>query len=206
MKQRIQQFWSWFLENEKHFWNYNQENCDDYLSEILEHLDFASDSDEYGIALEFYKVSPEKKRLEISADGVQELFDIIIQIANLSPKLENWDFVAFRQPLPAPFCLEFQNMKFDTTKMRFHPYQDDLHELHIVVFGDNFEEYKENNEGQFFHYGLITIDNLIGEYNCVMKIKGYDFVDINQIGEHVVYPLNELPKYIEDYYKENLEN
>lgn len=197
MDKQIADFWAWFSKNEKRFWNYNENNSHDYLNEIQQRLAFASDSDEYGIALEFCELSDAKKRLEISADGVIELFDTVVKIVNLAPKFDNWEIVAFRQPTPAPFRLTFNDMEFDTSKMQFLPYTNDNEELNIAVFGDNFKKY---DEGNLFLYGLTTIDNLIGEYDCVTKIKGYDFLDKDEIGDNKVYPLEQLPGFLEDYY------
>lgn len=190
MKQKIIGFWDWFCKNEQRFLNGSNEN----LLEIQDKLEFASNSEEYGIALEFSEPTEQIKRLEISADGVRELFDIVKQIVEMAPSLNNWEFVAFRQPIPTPFCLRFENMEFDTSKMFFLPYKDANDELNLVIFGDNFKGYNEN---ELFHYGLTTIDNLIGEYNCVTKVSGYDFVDKIEIGDNEVYPLEELPKFLE---------
>jgi hypothetical protein len=199
MLHQIEEFWKWFIKNESRLWNHTSDNRYDIISEIQEKLAFASDSEEYGIALEFSNITAPKKRLEISADGVVELFDIIIQIVESAPKLDKWEFVAFRQPIPAPFTLNFNDLEFDTSKMVFLPYENEDGELNLVIFGENFKTY---NETDLFHYGLITIDNLIGEYNCVTKVKGYDFVDNDEIGDNEVLPLNELPVFIEDYYLE----
>jgi hypothetical protein len=200
MKKKIDHFWTWFVENEKRFWDYNEENSHDYLIEIQEQLEFARDKEGNGFALEFSEVSPSVKRLEISPDGVQELFDRTIEVVEAAPHLENWEFVAFRQPIPAPFSLQYQNMEFDTAKMFFLAYEDEDDELNLTIFGEKFDEYKKENENQFYHYGLTTIDNLIGEYNCVMRVKGYDFLDVSEVGDQEVYPLDELPEFLSDYY------
>jgi hypothetical protein len=202
MKEDIQKFWTWFVQNEQRFWNYDRDNSHDYLHEIQEQLAFASDSDEYTIALEFAEISDTKKRLEISADGVKELFDAVIQIAEAAPELDNWEFVAFRQPALLPFSLNHNNMEFDTSKMFFLPYEDEEGELNLAIYGENFKTYREKNETDFYHYALITIDNVIGEYNCVMRVKGYDFLDTSETDDNDVHPIEELPDFIEYYYSQ----
>lgn len=200
MKKKIDHFWQWFVENEKRFWAYNDENSHDLLTEIQQQLEFARDNEGNGFALEFRELSPHIKRLEISPDGVQELFDRTIEVVEAAPSLGNWEFAAFRQPIPAPFSLQYKNMEFDTAKMSFLAYEDEDDELNLTIFGENFDEYKKENENEFLHYALTTIDNLIGEYNCVMRVKGYDFMDVSDIGEQEVYPLDELPGFLSDYY------
>ncbi len=200
IEEQIFEFWNWFSINEKRFWEQSDKNAHEFLNEIQQKLDFASDSEEYEIALESSQLKGLKKRLEISADGVIELFDVVIKIVERAPKLNYWEIVAFRQPIPTPFCLRFNDLEFDTSKMYYLAYNDDSDELNLVVFGDNFKKYDEN---KLFLYGLTTIDNLIGEYNCVTKIKGYDFLDVEEIGDNNVYPLEQLPEFLEEYYNNN---
>ena len=198
MNHKIEKFWNWFSKNEKRIWIANENNSHDYLFEIKERLSFVG-TDEYGAAVEVYNISDTKKRLEISAEGVLELFDVIIKIVEAAPHYEKWDIIAFRQPMPTPFCLKYNDMRFDTSKMLFFPYEDDNNELNLIIFGDNFNEY---NEGDLIRYGFTTIDNLIGEYNCVMKVKGYNFVDKNEIGEKTVFELETLPDFLYEYYSD----
>jgi hypothetical protein len=197
--QHIIEFWNWFSLHAKRFWNYNQENSHLFLTEIQERLAFVTETHESGLALEFAEISDSIKRLEVSADGVIDLFDTVIRIVELAPDLENWEFAAFRQPVETPFCLEFEDMVFDTSKMFFFPYENEHDELNVAVFGENFKNYEENN---LFLYGLTTIDNLIGEYDCVTKIKGYDFLDIEEMAEYETYPLEDLPDFLNSYYSE----
>lgn len=201
MKQQIDEFWKWFIKNEKRFWNYNEENSHDLLAEIQEHLSFIT-HDDSTVGLEFAEILDSIKRLEISADGVKELFDPIIELVEAAPELSNWEFVAFRQPSPMPFRLEYDEMAFDTAKMFFLPYEDEDGNLNLAIYGENFKQYREKDENAFYHYGLTTIDNVIGEYDCVMRVTSYDFLDVTEIGEEEVYALENLPDFIEDYYSE----
>lgn len=200
MKKEIEKFWNWFIENEQRFWNYNEDNSHDYLTEIQERLEFLRTEEDNGVALEFAEVSDTVKRLEISADGIKELFEPILQLVEAAPQPDNWQFVAFRQPANLPFCLKYKEMEFETSKMFFLPYEDENGELNLAIYGDGFKKYEEQNETEFFQYALTTIDNVIGEYDCVMRVKGYDFLDASEIGDNEVHPLEELSDFIEYYY------
>ena len=201
MQQQIAGFWKWFVENEKRFWNYNEENSHSLLTEIQEHLSFINHEGST-VALEFAEILDTIKRLEVSADGVKELFDPIIQLIEAAPELSKWEFIAFRQPAPTPFTLEYEDMEFDTSKMFFLPYEDENGALNLAIYGENFKKYMEKDENTFYHYGLTTIDNVIGEFDCVMRVHGYDFLDISEVGDDEVYPLEELPDFIDEYYSE----
>lgn len=205
MKKQIREFWKWFSENEKRFWNYNENNSHNFLLEIQEKLSFCKDQDDNEFSLEFAEVSPEIKRLEISPNAVVELFDPVMKIVNAAPEIAGWQFVAFRQPSPMPFALHFQKMEFDTANMSFQPFEDDDDELNLTIYGEGFSKYLKENETEFYHYALTTINNAIGEYNCVMRVKGYDFLDTSEIGDEEVYPLEELPDFLEGYYGDDEE-
>ena len=48
------------------------------------------------------------------------------------------------------------------------------------------------------HYGLIMIDNLIGEYDCVTKVRYYDFQDLSQESQKEgLLPLSQLRAFID---------
>jgi len=69
-------------------------------------------------------------------------------------------------------------------------------ELNIIVYGENFNSYDRN---KLVHYGLIYMDNLIGEYDCVMSVKYYDFMDISSVNDRSkLFPIFELPEYIDN--------
>lgn len=201
MKKQIDEFWKWFVKNEKRFWNYNEENSHELLAELQQQLSFIN-HDDSTVALEFAEIIDTIKRLEISADGVKELFDPIIELVEAAPELSNWEFVAFRQPAPIPFTLKYDDMEFDTSRMYFLPYEDEEGNLNLAIYGENFKQYREKDENAFYHYGLTTIDNVIGEYDCVMRVHSYDFLDVSEIGDDDVYALENLPDFIDDYYSE----
>lgn len=200
MKEEVSEFWDWFVINNERLNQFDSNNVDAILLEIQNKLNFIGEGKEYGVALEISKLNDGRTRLEISADGIEDLFDDIILLVDDSPSFQNWEIIAFRQPVATPFKLEFGNLVFNSDELVFAPYNNEGR-LHIDVYGNGFNNCESQN--YLYHYGLTFIDNLIGEYNCVKLIDSYDFTDISNKTESKTYPIHSLQDFLDYYYSKD---
>jgi hypothetical protein len=164
-------FWTWF-ESHKDEFNDMEVDRDQALDSILEELS----SIEEGLSVEISNETNGIREIVISPEGVREKFDMVKKIVSQAPDIEGWKVVAFRQPVDEDFTLRYGDLELTPSKLYFCPLEKDG-VLDIIVYGDGFDNYED---GILTHYGLIMIDNLIGEYDCVTEVRYYDFQDLSQ--------------------------
>lgn len=192
----VENFWMWFSENEKTYRNF-QRDPEKYLNEILAKVKKISG----GLSVELEPPKDGVINMTISADGVSDLFPIVQKTIEKSPKINGWNFYAFRQRMPVEkikdMTLTVKGYTLDPNKMKFMPLVSG-NTLDIIIFVDDINDVNEN---QIAYGGLIILDNLLGEYDCVKAVRSYDFhvfpTDPKQLAE--LKPLIEIAKYIDDF-------
>lgn len=193
-KDPIENFWQWFTENEFQFDNLTQENVKEKLDLIGNHLRKISD----GLVVEVSKNHEGFRDLTISAEGDKEKFPIVREIVDKAPQIRGWTVTAFRQRANIAFILETDSIKYNTAEMFFQPLIEG-DEFDLIVYAENL---KDVDEKTAFHFGMIVMDNLLGEYDSVMKVRRYDFRDLNQADDKSkLKPLTESPKFVDDFYR-----
>src|SRR5580765_8348569 len=90
----IDNFWSWFRENEHRLRNF-ETDPDKYLNEVLTQAKKIKS----GLAIEFEPPKNGIINMTISADGNIELFPLVQSIVHKAPKVKGWNIIAFRQRL-----------------------------------------------------------------------------------------------------------
>lgn len=198
---KIEKFWTWFIENEKRFRKF-EENPDKYLTEILTQLKKIKN----GLAVE---LEPEKQNiigLTISADGDRNSFDLVQQIVSKAPKIDGWAIIAFRQRMDlenfSKIALEVEGIKIQPAKMKFLPIIDgDTLDIIVYVKGVSDRNYDEIAYG-----GLLMIDNILGEFDCVTKVRSYDFQNMPTKKEELngLLPLLELALYVDKFHNSKM--
>ncbi len=195
---RIERFWDWFAENANRLSNF-QTNPDAYLQELISQAKRVS----HGLALELEAPKDGTIRMTISADGDINLFPVVEDMVNQAPSIEGWQFLAFRQRLAADkiemLSLNGPDHKIALKDMRFFPISEG-EELDIIVY---MEGLNEANRDSMAYGCLLLLDNILGEYDCVMKVDAYDFHPMpgNQQELEGTYPLTELADYVDDFHQ-----
>ena len=191
----IENFWIWFNENNSMFNNINDQNRDDLLDTLLERLHKIQE----GLSVEVSEEFKGKRDIVISAEGDRDLFPIVQKIVGAAPKMEGWTVTAFRQPVNIDFTLEYQGLKFKPSQMFFFPVIDQ-DTLDLIIYAKSINKYDSNTVN---HYGLITMDNVLGEYDCVTKVRYYDFHDLDE-GEDKrdLRPLKELRAFVDSFHSQ----
>ena len=194
----IEKFWKWFVANEKGLRDF-EKNPDKTLTTIIDNIKKIQN----GFAIE---LEPQKNgiiNLTISADGDKDLFQTVENIIAQAPKINGWVFIAFRQRMPIDkvkgMTLKAKGYELNPEEMKFFPMiSGDSLKLIIYVNGINDENYN-----QIAYNGLMLIDNILGEYDCVTKVNGYDFhimpIKLEELRE--LKPLLKLANFVDNFYK-----
>lgn len=197
-EERIEAFWKWFVDNQQSFENlprpHDSESVHQQLDQIRNELIKISD----GLVAEVSKNQEGFRDLTISAEGDKDKFPIVREIVDKAPQIQGWNIVAFRQRAPIAFVLETPSIRYSTDEMFFEPLIDGS-EFDAIVYAPDL---KQVDEKKAFHFGIIVMDNLLGEYDSAMKVRRYDFRDVEEVQDRKrLKPLSELPNFVDDFYE-----
>lgn len=194
----IEKFWTWFKANETRLCKF-EDDPDKYLTEVLGQ----ARKIQAGLAIEFEPPRDGVINMTVSADGDRELFNTVKAIVAKAPKIEGWHFIAFRQRADVESVkgmkLKIHDMELVPQEMKFFPMIDgDTLDIIIYVKGVT-----EENNIQVAYAGLLLLDNILGEYDCVMKVRSYDFHDMPTKKEELegLLPLIELAPYVDKFHR-----
>ena len=97
--------------------------------------------------------------------------------------------------------LKAENHELNPDTMKFFPVVSG-DSLDIIIYIDNVTE---ENYNQIAYGGLMVIDNILGEYDCVTKVRSYDFHNMpaHQSKLKDLKPLLTLAEYVDNFYKVN---
>jgi hypothetical protein len=195
----IKQFWDWFTNQQSSLRNITEGNYD-LIDSILNELRKIQS----GLAVEFEK-SGDVIIMTISADGIEDNFEIVKEIVNNAPKIDKWNFVAFRQPVHREkinsITVKVNEITLDPKTIWYRALKEDDN-LYIQIFS---EDLNEENRGDIGYGCLMLLDNLIGEYDCVKKVSAYEFYNVCEAEEFKedLDPLTEIRDFLNYYYGVN---
>lgn len=193
-------FWKWFAENERNLRQF-EGNPSRYLHQMLGKIRKISP----GLALELEPPGKGPVIMTISANGDRNLFETVRSIIAKAPSLEGWEFLAFRQRMSAEQAgsikMQSGEHELDPRKMKFFPIRDNG-DLNIIIYVNGVTE---ANFNQIAYSSLTLLDNILGEFDCVMKVKNYDFhtMPTNQEELAELLPLLDLPVYVDEFHSGN---
>ncbi|PZR29822.1 MAG: hypothetical protein DI535_01595 [Citrobacter freundii] len=196
-KDAIDNFWHWFTKNENRLKKFETDPAR-YLNEFLTQIKKIRT----GLAVELEPPKNGIINMTISADGNIELFHIVEQIVTKAPTVKGWKIFAFRQRLPLASIKDISvrvgDVQLDPSKMKFLPVIENG-KLNVVIYVAGVNE---DNYDKIAYAGLMLLDNILGEYDCVMKVDSYDFKELpdkNKTGA-VPRPLLELPAFVDEFH------
>jgi hypothetical protein len=193
----IKEFWDWFSSHENTFRDFN--NASASLNEILLHSKTISD----GLAFEIEPIKNGVINMTVSADGDSNLFPIVQEIVAKAPHLKEWHVFAFRQRISAEqlkdMLIDAKGIKLDPNKMMFYPIVSN-DTIDIIIYTEHLNE---QNKNEIAYAGLMLIDNILGEYDCVNKVRAYDFQlmpsDTNELKD--LKPLLDIATYVDEFHR-----
>lgn len=155
-----------------------------------------------GIAIELEPPQNDIIRMTVSADGNEDLFNLVKNIIAKAPVIKGWQFIAFRQRMYPEqvkgMKLKAQNHELDPGQMKFFPViNGDTLDLIIYAKGITTENYN-----QIAYGALLLLDNILGEYDCATKVRSYDFHDMPLAKEALedLLPLLDLAAYVDQFH------
>lgn len=196
---RIDDFWKWFKANEGRLKNF-ETDPDKYLNELLAQ----SKKIKEGIAIELEPPENGVINMTVSANGDLNLFETVKSIVAKAPKISGWQFFAFRQRIDASrlkdLKLKIGKFELDPHNMKFYPVIE-ADSLNIIIYVTGLNE---DNFNDIAYGGLLILDNILGEYDCVTKVKSYDFHPMPAKKEELkdLLPLIEIAEYVDKFHAE----
>lgn len=189
----IEDFWQWFKKERHQYEIMPDSEYAEQLDVIIAHLAPIAE----GLAVEVSKETNGIRELIISADGDRNKFPVVEAIIKGAPAIPGWKAVAFRQKASEEFILTYQNLRLSPAEMSFHPVIEG-DSLDLIIYADSI---KDKNRDDVIKYGLITLDNVLGEYAATIKVRSCDFQDKRDIGRgERVHKLDELPAFVDKFY------
>lgn len=181
-----EKFWNWFTKNQETYYK-EIENLE-IREQIFGNLSTELQKVQSDLVFEFSPIHESGIReFTVSADGIKENFPSVIKLIDKAPKIENWQFNAFRQRIPGDeIGLNFGEFKISYDDLYFR-YQEIDGELGVEL---NIRDYNGESVKQNAVY--ILLDNLLGEYDTTIVIGWIDWekLDENKIDE--VIPIIKL--------------
>jgi len=197
-KGTVELFWEWFVANEQDLKKF-ETDPDRYLNMIMEEGKKVS----RGLAFELEPPKNGIINMTISANGNKELFPIVEDLVKQAPNIQGWKFIAFRQRTNPEYVktmtLKGNGFILEPDKMKFFPiFTGDTLDIIIYTNGVTTENVEEVS-----NLGFILLDNIIGEYDCVKKVRYYDFQNLpsKKSDLKTLLPLLDLASWIDDFYK-----
>jgi len=190
------QFWKWFEDNNKSFLFLNsvdEEVKEQLLDNLLEQLH------KYCPKL-YFEVGghpDEDQELIITAEGDESYFEKVEDLINRAPKIEGWNFIAFKPPMPDHFQSRWDDLELNTKDLWFLPLSNEtISGLGIRIFLPNHDLIQNNEVLTPLLYKML--DTIVGEKSFALDIR---YVDTEQLPDDPedegLYPILELPGYIE---------
>jgi hypothetical protein len=132
----------------------------------------------------------------VSADGNRALFPEVIQAVRTAPEIPGWKVRAFRARGTDTSTLEVGGLKlgYEDVWCGVVERAEDGIRLVLCIRG-----LTKDTEQMLTHAAVLMLDNAVGEYDAVMKVKelGRDRLPDNPQPQENFFPLSELPGYLD---------
>lgn len=158
----IQEFWEWFLENRLRF-----SNLQSLDHRLINDLGSRLNKVEKGLVFQIGQ-GDQGKVLEISADGIRDLFPAVRKVVDAAPNVEGWRILAFRQPArdASDIVLEFNGNRLSPADMLFTSRSSGNRARIVVYVPTVLHDVPKDLVGAAF----IILDAILGEYAVETKI------------------------------------
>ena len=181
-----EQFWDWFVENSGRISESSSEPA--VLKQVADKLSKVSP----GLGFEIEQKESKPRNFVISANGVTKLFETVVKLVKVAPKMDGWKIVAFRQRTKSSdVAIEVSNKKYDSKKINFS-YELNGDKIDLVLYGNDLEPGNQVDLMGVF----VLLDALVGEYDVEMKLGRIDIAKDKSSSK--TYALSKLPDLIDN--------
>ncbi|TWT05535.1 hypothetical protein FQV26_13980 [Planococcus sp. CPCC 101016] len=182
-KNKVAAFWEWFADNKEAYFELEDSSRDKLFNQLEKKLHKVN---RY-LAFEFSESLVEGKReFIISADGVVEAFDDVIELIDNAPPIGDFEIIGFRQPHDEEFSVVYGDIELGWDDI-FCTFEKDSDEVNLILYIKGFTE---ENEDEFISASFVLLDTVIGEYNAGMRIGEIEFISYD--GQPDARPIKDL--------------
>ena len=200
-KDPVEEFWNWFSSNEERFFEGKSGSSDQdkHLGELISHGRKVAE----GIAIELEPVKDGLAKMTISANGNISLFPLVEKMVSKAPRIPRWKFLAFRQRVSKDealgLALKMDGVVLAANELKFLPV---IHGsiLDVIIYT---EKLTPENKDMVSYGCLLIVDHILGEYDCVKKVRAFDVKKPPEAqGENGrLLPLVDLADFVDSFYK-----
>ena len=191
-----QDFWDWFLLNEKNFYSAVKTNnsktiTNSFFNKLRPKLDKLKNDIWYLTGM----LNKNIAELILTADGSVEKFYLIEELIRSAPKLNNWKFTAHKPENDienvgismAGYTFSSENLFFYSNDLEEYPDEIDITIIH--------DSYNEDNQSDIINGSYIFIDNFLGELNSLTLIDAISFKKKSEAEKELI-PISKLKTFI----------
>ena len=161
---KFTKFWDWFVSKSEYIYSHLETDTDDIALEITEQIKKINEDIEFEIP---FDLKENKRTLIISADGLEELFELVTMFVSKAPKINKWNIIAFRPRLhQRNQIIDLEGITMDYDDIYFQ-YTIEGNQINVDVYIKNYD----GKDNRYVHLYFLLLDSLIGEYDSVMRIK-----------------------------------
>ncbi|ANU26381.1 hypothetical protein [Planococcus versutus] len=184
-KNKVAAFWDWFVTNKAVYHKLDDKNSDKRLNQLQKKLQKVNQH----LTFELSDLSEDAKReLVISADGMIEAFDDVIELVEQAPELDAFKVIAFRQQQTEEVSIDYGDIELSWHDMFYTvEKQESRDDFNLTLYVKGFTK---ENEDEFVSASFILLDTVIGEYNAGMCIGEIEFASYER--QPNLLPIKEL--------------
>ena len=186
-----QEFWSWFKENLDTLNKYEPG-----MEGVLDLISGALRAYNPKLAFEISQPVNGVREFVISAEGVIDEFQSVIDLYEARPELEGWEIIAFRPKMPLEYIVNYGGLQLDPADLWIY-WREDEGNFDLIVY---FPDYRDEQRNTFVEAAYILLDMAIGEYYVTAGIRYIDHQKLPESPEQYgLIPFKSLPEVFFDY-------
>lgn len=197
---KIEEFWKWFIENNKPYLFINQIEDIDERERLLNDLNYKLHVYCDQLFFEIGGYPNGIQELIITAEGKIEYFDKVEKLIANAPSLKSWKFIAFIQPKDTNFEVKFEDLILKPDEIWFLPLKnsDTPPLLGLRICLKDFELLQHDDWLEPAVYKML--DTILGEKSFAIDVH---HIEINQLPDNPeekgLMKLSDLQDYVKWY-------
>ena len=154
-------FWEWFVQNEAALRRVEGGN-----EKILRDLNRELERVATGLTFQFGPVEDGLKEFAVSADGIRERFQEVLDLVSAAPELPGWRILAFRPRAGTDAVIQMDGLELAAESLWF-TVEPDRDRIGLTLFIPGLEQ---SNHDAMAGATFILLDMALGEYDVETKL------------------------------------